>query len=43
MAIIKEKVVERKEGYIYYIDGAGNLCEAKMTTDSNEKRKSIKT
>ena len=24
--IIKKNVVERKKGYLYYIDGAGNVC-----------------
>ena len=28
--IIVEKAVERKPGYLYYIDGEGNLCEAEM-------------
>lgn len=29
--IIVEKAVERKPGYLYYIDKEGNLCEAEMS------------
>ena len=28
--IVVKNAVERKSGYLYYIDGEGNLCEAKM-------------
>ena len=28
--IIVENAVQRKPGFLYYIDGEGNLCEAKM-------------
>ena len=28
--IIKRNVVKRKKGYMYYVDGQGNLGEAKM-------------
>lgn len=30
--IIVPNAVKRKEGYIYYIDGEGNLCETKRST-----------
>ena len=29
--IIAENVVKRREGYLYYVDGEGNVCEAKMS------------
>jgi len=29
--IIIPNAIQRKEGYLYYIDGEGNICEAKMT------------
>jgi len=28
--VIVKKAVERKQGYLYYVDGQGNVCEAKM-------------
>lgn len=28
--IIIKNAVERKPGFLYYIDGKGNICEAKM-------------
>ena len=37
--IIKNAVV-RKSGYLYYIDGKGNICEAKLARA--EKKKDIK-
>lgn len=37
--IIKKNVVKRKPGYLYYIDGAGNVCEAKMARGGKRKKK----
>lgn len=37
--IIVANAVERKEGYLYYIDGEGNLCEAKL---KRRKKKEVK-
>ena len=37
--IIVKNAVERKPGFLYYIDGQGNLCEAKM---SRRKKKGEK-
>ena len=37
--IIKRNVVERKKGYLYYIDGAGNVCEAKMARGKRKKKR----
>ena len=40
--IIKKNVVSRKPGHLYYIDGAGNLCEAKMSRGGRKKKKAAK-
>ena len=37
--IIVKNVVDRQPGYLYYVDGEGNVCEAKM---SRGKKKSTK-
>ena len=36
--IIAKKVVERKPGYLYYVDSAGNVCEAKMARGGKKKK-----
>lgn len=36
--IVVRNAVQRKEGYLYYIDGEGNLCEAKMQHKGKSKR-----
>ena len=36
--ILKKKVITRKKGYLYYIDGAGNVCEAKMARGGKKKK-----
>jgi len=40
--IIAKKVVERKPGYLYYVDGKGNVCEAKMARGGRKKKKTAK-
>ena len=40
--IIAKKVVERKSGFLYYVDGAGNVCEAKMARGGKKKKKVAK-
>lgn len=35
--IILKNVVQREKGYMYYVDGAGNLCKAKMGRVKKEK------
>ena len=40
--IIVENVVERKPGFLYYVDGEGNVCEAKMGRGSKKKKKEKK-
>ena len=37
--VIKKNVVDRKPGFLYYVDGAGNVCEAKMARGGKRKKK----
>ena len=37
--IIAKNVIKRKSGYLYYIDGKGNVCEAKMARGGKKKKK----
>ena len=37
--IIAKKVVTRRSGYLYYVDGKGNVCEAKMARGGKKKKK----
>lgn len=39
--IIIPNAVQRKPGYLYYVDGQGNICEAKMVR-GRKKKKSVK-
>jgi|TARA_B100001971_G_C18062382_1_gene468641 hypothetical protein len=36
--IIAKGVVDRKSGYLYYVDGKGNVCEAKMARGGKKKK-----
>jgi len=36
--IIAKKVVERKKGFLYYVDGEGNVCEAEMARGGRKKK-----
>ena len=40
--IIAKGVVKRKSGYLYYVDGKGNVCEAKMARGGKKKKKAAK-
>jgi len=40
--IILKNAIKRKPGHLYYIDGAGNLCEAKMARGGKKKKKKAK-
>ena len=40
--IIKKNVVERRKGYLYYVDGKGHLCESKMARGGKKKKKKRK-
>lgn len=37
--VIARNIVKRKSGFLYYVDGKGNVCEAKMAR-GGKKRKS---
>ena len=36
--IIAKNIVKRKQGYLYYVDGKGNVCEAKMSRGRRKKK-----
>lgn len=36
--VIAKKVVKRKPGHLYYVDGKGNVCEAKMARGGRKKK-----
>ena len=40
--IIVKDVVKRQPGYLYYVDGQGNVCEAKMARGGKKKKKATK-
>jgi hypothetical protein len=40
--IVKRNVVKRKHGYLYYVDGQGNVCEARMARGGKRKKKAKK-
>ncbi len=40
--IIKKNVITRKPGHLYYVDGKGNVCEAKMARGGKKKKKAVK-
>ena len=39
--IIVKNAVERQPGYLYYIDGKGNLCEANMMRGKKKSKKKM--
>ena len=41
--VIARNVVKRKTGYLYYVDGKGNVCEAKMSRGGRKKKAKKKT
>ncbi|OIO42909.1 hypothetical protein COU62_04685 [Candidatus Pacearchaeota archaeon CG10_big_fil_rev_8_21_14_0_10_35_219] len=41
--VIAKNVVDRKQGYLYYVDGKGNVCEAKMSRGGRKKKAKKKT
>jgi hypothetical protein len=36
--IIVKKVITRKPGHLYYVDGQGNVCEALMARGGKKKK-----
>lgn len=41
--IIVKKVITRKPGHLYYVDGAGNVCEAVMARGGKKKKAAKKS
>lgn len=37
--VLVKNVIKRKAGYLYYVDGKGNVCEAKMSRGGRKKKK----
>jgi len=37
--ILVKNVITRKPGCLYYVDGQGNVCEAKMARGGKKKKK----
>lgn len=37
--IIAKGVVDRKKGFMYYVDGKGNVCEAVMARGGKKRKK----
>lgn len=40
--IVVKKVITRKPGHLYYVDGQGNVCEAVMARGGKKKKKTVK-
>ncbi len=40
--IVTKNAVKRKPGYLYYVDGKGNVCEAKMARGGKRKKATTK-
>jgi len=40
--ILVKNVIKRKPGFLYYVDGKGNVCEAKMARGGKKKKKVAK-
>lgn len=40
--ILVKNVIKRKPGFLYYVDGKGNVCEAKMARGGKRKKKASK-
>ncbi len=37
--VIAKNIVKRRSGYLYYVDGKGNVCEAKMARGGKRKKR----
>jgi len=40
--IVVKQVIKRKPGHLYYVDGNGNVCEAKMARGGGKRKKAAK-
>ncbi len=38
--VIAKNIVQRKSGYLYYVDSQGNVCEAVMARGGRKKKAS---
>jgi len=36
--VLVRNVVKRRKGYLYYVDGKGNVCEAAMARGRKRRR-----
>ncbi|MFH1325229.1 MAG: hypothetical protein ABIH49_00465 [archaeon] len=36
--VVVKNVVKRKPGHLYYVDGKGNVCEARMARGGKKKK-----
>ena len=41
-SILVKNAITRKPGYLYYVDGKGNVCEAKMARGGKRRKKKAK-
>jgi hypothetical protein len=41
--VILKNAIKRKAGHLYYVDGKGNVCEAKMARGGKKRKKAKKT
>ncbi|MBU3906967.1 MAG: hypothetical protein KKA64_01820 [Nanoarchaeota archaeon] len=39
--VLVKNVIKRQKGYLYYVDGKGNVCEAKMARGGKKKKKKV--
>ncbi|MDP2672928.1 MAG: hypothetical protein Q8O84_03900 [Nanoarchaeota archaeon] len=37
--VLVKNVVKRQKGFLYYVDGKGNVCEAKMARGGKKKKR----
>ena len=37
--VLVRNAVKREKGFLYYIDGKGNVCEAKMARGGRKRRR----
>ncbi len=40
--VVLKNAVERRAGHLYYVDGAGNVCEAVMSRGGRKKKATTK-
>jgi hypothetical protein len=38
-SVILKNAIKRKKGFLYYVDGKGNVCEAKMARGGKKKKR----